>query len=59
MFGVQFKIITSALKRFDTAAKQKCDAELAALQASGKVPPPIVVLKQPDLLKLAVAKMGG
>jgi hypothetical protein len=59
MFAAQFKVISNSLKRFDGVAKQKCDADLAALQASGKVPPPIVVLKHPDLFRVAVSQAGG
>jgi hypothetical protein len=54
-----FNTITNFLKKFDAAAKALDDADLASKQASGKIPPPIVVLKHPDILRLALEKAGA
>jgi hypothetical protein len=59
ILNTQFTFITNSLKTYDAAAKALDDADLASKQASGKIPPPILVLKHPDILRLAIPKAGA
>lgn len=59
ILGTQFTYIGNTLKAYDKTAKELTDADLARQQAAGKIPPSIVVLKHPDILRLALEKAGA